>query len=264
MSEVKWFKITSNVFDDQKIRAMELMPDGDTIIVIWFKMIALAAQSNQNGVVMFTENIPYTEDLLISYLGKKDTTTRLALETFKMWGMLELTDEESLVIKNFNKYQNVKGLDDIREQNRLRQQNYRDKQKILLLKDNKTNKEDNKIIDIRENNVKRNVTIPYTIILEFLNDKANKNFRIIQTHKDKIKPRWNDGFTLEEFKKVILIKCAEWLNTEQDKYLRPETLFSNKFDGYLNQKEITTAKGKHLLPTDINSDWLDDYIKNIK
>ena len=161
MSEVKWFKITSNVFDDQKIKAMELMPDGDTIIVIWFKMIALAAQSNQNGIVMFTENIPYTEDLLISYLGKKDTTTRLALETFKNWGMLSVTDEQELLIKNFNKYQNVKGLDDIREQNRIRQQNYRDKQKILLL-DNKKNK-DNKNIDIRENNVKRNVTKQFVI-----------------------------------------------------------------------------------------------------
>lgn len=169
MAKVKWFKIIADIFDDQKIRAIEMLPDGDTIIVIWFKLLALAATSNNNGIVMFTETIPYTEDLLIPYLGKKETTTRLAFETFKKWGMLESLDEEQLLISNWNKYQNVNGLDKIREQNRLRQQKYRNKQKNLL--ENKEKKEEiktnNNLID-RDNalhNVTNNVT--YDLFSEY-------------------------------------------------------------------------------------------------
>lgn len=160
MSKVKWFKITTDIFDDEKIKLLEKMPDGDTIIVIWFKILTLSAKSNQNGMIMLTDTIPYTEEMLISYLDRKDTTIRLALNTFKQFGMLEDINEQTLLVSNWGKHQNVKGLDDIREQNRIRQQRYRDNQKLLLeLKD----KEEKEIIDIKnkdieESNVKRNVT----------------------------------------------------------------------------------------------------------
>jgi uncharacterized phage protein (TIGR02220 family) len=77
-------------------------------------------------------------------------------------------------------------------------------------------------------------------IINYLNEKSKKNFRVSsQKTKDLIKARINEGYTLEDFKKVIDNKCKEWLNDiKWDKYLRPETLFSNKFEGYLNIKEI--------------------------
>ncbi|HFJ5095457.1 TPA: conserved phage C-terminal domain-containing protein [Staphylococcus aureus] len=80
-------------------------------------------------------------------------------------------------------------------------------------------------------------SIPYKEIIEYLNKKAGKHFKHNTAKtKDFIKARWNQDFRLEDFKKVIDIKTAEWLNTDSDKYLRPETLFGNKFEGYLNQK----------------------------
>lgn len=74
-------------------------------------------------------------------------------------------------------------------------------------------------------------------IVEYLNEKAGTNYRAT-TEKTKtlIKARINEKYTVEDFYSVIDKKTAEWLNTEQEKYLRPETLFGTKFESYLNQK----------------------------
>jgi len=80
--------------------------------------------------------------------------------------------------------------------------------------------------------------IPYKEIIDYLNLKANTKFQhsSVKT-KGLIKARFNNNFTLEDFKKVIDNKCTDWLNDEKfSAFLRPETLFSNKFEGYLNQK----------------------------
>jgi uncharacterized phage protein (TIGR02220 family) len=74
-------------------------------------------------------------------------------------------------------------------------------------------------------------------IIEYLNQKAGTAYKhTSQKTKDLIQARINEKFTLEDFYKVIDNKVDEWLNTEWQKFLRPETLFSNKFEGYLNQK----------------------------
>jgi uncharacterized phage protein (TIGR02220 family) len=91
-------------------------------------------------------------------------------------------------------------------------------------KDKKDNK-DNKV-----NNI-------YTPIINYLNEKANKNFKpSTKKTQSLINARIKEGFTLDDFKKVIDIKCSQWLGTEMEKYLRPETLFGTKFEGYLNEK----------------------------
>jgi len=74
-------------------------------------------------------------------------------------------------------------------------------------------------------------------IVLFLNSICGTKYKSSgKKTKDLIKARLNEGFTLEDFKKVIKIKSEEWLNTHMSKFLRPETLFSNKFESYLNQK----------------------------
>ena len=79
--------------------------------------------------------------------------------------------------------------------------------------------------------------IPYKEIVDYLNEKTGKNFKhkTAKTRKF-IEARWNQDFRLDDFKKVIDVKTDEWLNTDSDKYLRPETLFGTKFEGYLNQE----------------------------
>lgn len=82
-------------------------------------------------------------------------------------------------------------------------------------------------------------------IVEYLNDKAGKNYKpttkATQTH---IKARLSEGFTVDDFKTVIDKKVKEWKGTKMDAYLRPETLFGTKFEGYLNAGSVNDAGNK--------------------
>ena len=80
--------------------------------------------------------------------------------------------------------------------------------------------------------------IPYNEIVDYLNLKTNKHFRSnINKTKSAIKSRWKEGFRESDFKYVIDVKCSQWLNdSKMSKYLRPETLFGNKFESYLNEE----------------------------
>ena len=80
--------------------------------------------------------------------------------------------------------------------------------------------------------------IPYEDIVSYLNEKASKSYKH-KTAKTRtlIKARFKDGFTIDDFKQVIDIKTAQWLtDSNMNPYLRPETLFGTKFEGYLNEK----------------------------
>ena len=87
-------------------------------------------------------------------------------------------------------------------------------------------------------NIKNDKNKEYIVqIVSYLNERANTNFRSSGSKtKQVINARLNEKYSLDDFKKVIDNKCNEWLGTEHEKYLRPETLFGNKFEGYLNQK----------------------------
>ncbi len=89
----------------------------------------------------------------------------------------------------------------------------------------------------KKDNKDKNV---YIDVINYLNKRANKNFRhTTKATQTKIDARLNEGFTLDDFKKVIDIKVGQWQGTEMEKYLRPETLFGTKFESYLNEKPAT-------------------------
>lgn len=77
--------------------------------------------------------------------------------------------------------------------------------------------------------------IPFSEIIGYLNLKAEKNFRCGEEHKRHISARWEKGFRVDDFKTAIDNKVASWKNTDSEKYLRPETLFGTKMDGYVNE-----------------------------
>lgn len=95
---------------------------------------------------------------------------------------------------------------------------------------------------------KKDIVIPYSEITAYLNGKLSTNFKAdAEANRRFIKARWNEGYRLEHFQKVIDIKHAEWINTDMQKYLRPATLFGPKFENYLNQvqggkRDATTGK----------------------
>ena len=130
MAEVKWIKITTDIFSNRKIRQIEAMPDADAIIVIWFKLLCLAGQINEHGLIQLTPEVPYTDEMLANEFGKPLNTVKLALSVFEKFQMIEIIDN-IYKISNWEKYQNIDKLETIREKNRLRQARYREKTKQL-------------------------------------------------------------------------------------------------------------------------------------
>ena len=70
MATVKWIKLNVDMFDDEKIKIIQAMPDGDAILVIWIKLIALAGKTNDGGYIYISENIPYTDEMLSVIMNK--------------------------------------------------------------------------------------------------------------------------------------------------------------------------------------------------
>jgi predicted phage replisome organizer len=130
MAEVKWIKLSTDLFDNRKIRQIEVMPDGYAIIVAWVKILCLAGNVNDSGLIYFTKEIPYTEQMLAAQFNMPLTTVQLALRTFQQFNMVDIVDN-MLHVSNWEKYQNVGRLAEIREYNRLAQQKSRANRKLL-------------------------------------------------------------------------------------------------------------------------------------
>lgn len=130
MAEIKWIKLSIDIFNNRKIKQIECLPEGDAIIVIWVKLLCLAGTINDSGQIYFTKEIPYTDQMLANQFGRPLTTIQLALKTFEQFGMVEVIDN-ILCVSNWEKYQSVDRLSEIREYNRLAKQKQRQKKKLL-------------------------------------------------------------------------------------------------------------------------------------
>lgn len=130
MAEVKWIKIVPDVFDDDKIKLIESMPEGDSIIVIWFKLLCLAGKQNRDGFLLLNDKIAYTDEMLSTVFRRPLNTVRLALSTFEQFDMIEIVNGAVYVTK-WDKHQNVERLAELREYNRLAKQKSRAKKKLL-------------------------------------------------------------------------------------------------------------------------------------
>lgn len=139
MADVKWIKITTDIFDDEKILLIEGLPSSDEIIVIWFKLLILAGKQNNNGVFLMNERIPYTDEMLATIFRRDINIVRLALKTFEQLGMLELVDNV-ITIPNWNKHQQLDSYEKKKQQDRERQKARRAEQKVLALGTKDVNK----------------------------------------------------------------------------------------------------------------------------
>ncbi|WP_409346796.1 phage replisome organizer N-terminal domain-containing protein [Paenibacillus sp. MBLB4367] len=133
-AEVKWIKITTNMFEHDKFDFIYTLPEADAIIVIWVRLLAQAGKCNAGGYVMLTENIPYTDDMLASKFKKPINIVRLALDTFARLRMIERF-EEGIYISNWDKHQNVDGMEKIKLQTNNRVRKYRENKRLQLIGD---------------------------------------------------------------------------------------------------------------------------------
>ena len=131
--EVKWIKLTTDMFDNRKIRHLRKLPDGNSIVLIWVMLLTMAGRCNAGGMIFLTENIPYTNKMLADELDFEENTVHLALSSLEQLGMIQL---DPLRVSNWEEYQNIDRMEEIREYNRLAQQKSRERKRLKAAESN--------------------------------------------------------------------------------------------------------------------------------
>lgn len=155
-NDVQWIKITTDMFDDDKIKLIEALPDADALLVIWIKLICQAGKTNDSGRIYIDEGVPYSDEELATVLNRPVNTVRLAIETFRHYQMIEIEDD-CIYLKNFAKIQNTAGLDKIREQSRKRVEKFRQRQKMKLITDGNDNVTLRNVTVTQQNRKEKNI-----------------------------------------------------------------------------------------------------------
>ena len=212
MAEVKWIKLTTDMFDNRKIKHLRRLPEGNSIVLIWVMLLTMAGRCNAGGMIFLTENIPYTPKMLADELDFEENTVTLALNALEQLNMV-VVNHGHFTIAGWEEYQNIEGMDKIREQNRLRQKRWYDKQKELpnakpnasLTQPNATeeDKEIEKEIDKESDIKKESITCQQIVDLYHSICKSFPSVRSLSESRRKaIKARLNT-YTLEEFQTVF-------------------------------------------------------------
>jgi predicted phage replisome organizer len=184
MVDVKWIKVSTSMFESsRKIKQIENMPEGDTILVIWLKLLLLAGNVNDRGAIYITPEIPYTDEMLATELRRPVTTVRMALSVFETFGMVEIIDNV-YYLSSWEKYQSTDKLAEMREKNRERQARFKQNRKAL------------------ENNVTSNVTetLPITLGNALDIDKDLEKDLDLEVNSKRTNTRHKYG----EYKNVLL------------------------------------------------------------
>ena len=209
MSDVKWIKIVTDIFDDEKIKLIEALPSADTIIVIWFKLLCLAGQQNNSGVFMLNSKIAYTDEMLAAIFRRDVSTVRLALATFQQYDMVEIVDDV-LTIPNWDKYQTLDAYERKKERDRIYQQERRERQKRLIEEKISKKSSDNRLTVGRDCSYSYSNNSNYKNLLYILNNNIHKDTQYLKdnmnlfnsikewmNYKDNKKPKSNNHYDTE-------------------------------------------------------------------
>ena len=230
MAEIKWIKITTDIFDDEKMKLIDTMPDRDALIVIWFKLLALTGKKNESGLLFLSPKMAYTDEMIATIFNRPLNTVRLALETFQTFDMIEIAENNVISVINWEKHQNIDGMDKIKEQNRLRQSSYREKQKLLSnnTNSNVTSRDSNAIDkeeEKEEDKNKNKINIPF--------DTFWKSYDYKKSSKSKCESKWNK--LKDEERELIINYIPGYKESTPDKQYRKHPLTFLNNDGWLEE-----------------------------
>lgn len=238
MADVKWIRIYTDMINNKKIKRIRKMPDGNNIILIWVFLLSQAGECNKNGALYLTDTLPFTvEDLAIEFDFSVETI-KFALLTLEKYSMIEIFDD-IIYIKNWNEYQNVDGLDRIREQTRLRVAKHREKLKqikegnvtsnVKVTQSNETEKELELELDIEleedkkvDKEVDKEERVPYEEIKNLYNSicKSLSQVRSLSSSRKKhIKARWEQlDKDIDTFRKAFeLLESSSFCRGKNDR-----------------------------------------------
>lgn len=286
MSEsMQWIKLSTDVFENRKIQYLLSQSSGDSTCLIWFRLLTLAGQYGTSGELLLCEGVPYDAEMLARKFGYPEDLAgadyiQTVLDLFVKLKMLNF-DGVTYSIASWKEYQAVKELDKKRQAHAEAQARYRKKKSREQSLANHSTESKNSGLpasvidgDITQNHGDTNVTLQSKSksknicnltnvklcafsseideIVNYLNAKTGKHFspKTAETQKH-ITARLNEGYTIEDFKRVIDTKVADWSsNPHMAQYLRPKTLFlPSNFEGYLNQNGAASPSN------DYNQDW---------
>lgn len=225
MADVKWIKITTDIFDDEKILLIESLPDAYAIITIWFKLLCLAGKQNNSGVFMMGQ-IAYTDKMLATIFRMKEATVTMALQVFEQFGMVEIIDGV-ITIPNWGKHQNLDQLESKKEYMRNYMKGYREKQKLLTCgnspckTNSKTNvsqadkeedKEGEKEVRVKRTDYQQIVDMFHSLCPSFSSVKSLSDAR-----KKAIKARLN-AYTVEQIQEAFRkAEASDFLKGKNDR-----------------------------------------------
>ena len=242
-----YLRLKDNFFDSDELKILESMKDGYLYSNILLKLYLRSLKND--GKLVVNDRIPYNAEMLASVTGHQIGTVKQALSIFKDLGLIDVLENGAIYmldIQNFigkgsseadrkREYRQRIESDRTNVQTNLRQISEKSPPEIEIEKEKEIEKELE--LDKIHCRVKHDHTPnPITEIIDYLNLKTNKNYKTTtQKTRALIKARMNEHFTVDDFKIVINKMCTEWMGTNMEKYIRPETLFGTKFEGYLNQ-----------------------------
>lgn len=229
-----WLKLKDDFFNKKEIKRLRKMAGGDTYTIIYLKMLLLSLKEDGN---LFFDGIgdSFGDELALE-LDEDLDDVKMTLAYLESKGLLEINSEKEY---HLNELPHLVGSESESAQ-RMRRHRLN---KVVEIEApshcdaivTNSDIEIEKELELETEKEKEN--IPYVEIVDYLNSASKKSFKSgTKASQTFIKARWKEGHRLDDFKKVIDTKCSEWMNTEQEQYLRPQTLFGTKFESYLNQK----------------------------
>ena len=129
MADVKWIKLATGLPDNRKIKQIRKLPNGDSIALMWIFLMCLAGETNDDGMVYFMPEIPYTDEMLAEQFNMDVNTIRLGMTTFERFGMVEIVDD-IICLSSWERWQSTDKLSEMREKTRLRVAKHRERQRL--------------------------------------------------------------------------------------------------------------------------------------
>ncbi|KFX57156.1 DnaD domain protein [Clostridium botulinum] len=223
MADIKWIKITTNMFEDEKIRLIDAMPERDTIHYVWIRLLVQAGKTNSNGFIFLGENIPYTDEMLSTIFCRPLTSIRLALKTLKDFRMIEVDEDNLIKIINWEKHQNVEGMERVREQNKIRAKNFRNKKKQLKEPIKVKENEETEILDCNEDKSVQNSEEVNSNVTELKSNVMQNKNNVTVTKENK-----RESKSKNQNKKKIKNKRESKKNTEEKNKNKSENKAENE------------------------------------
>ena len=281
-----WLKVDKKFFDNLFIKRLKHMPGGYTMTVIY---IRLMLESLEDDCILYYEGYfdNLVQELALK-LDVSEDDINMTVAYFTKCGLIQIDDDGHATLsqakamvesetnwakykreqrknsQNLPKLENVQKLEIVPNSCPTEKEIEIDKELELELKldkeyiveQNSPTEQSSEYIFpewLDENSIKdleKTKNKELWIPIVYLNQVANKRYKFVDKTKKFLLARFNEGYTLEDFKQVIDVKTEEWKdNPEFFKYLRPETLFGSKFDSYLNQKpKISKSKPDNNFP----------------